>query len=237
MNETNSESSPPIQSPSWLEKISDETAYVLPMLVFLGFTQIGASWKNQYPLSYITKAVVVAILLILLRKHYTKIKWNHWYLGIFVGVLGIFQWVGMQLWLQNHFKFFKPSLDVFNPEKVFPDKIKFWSFVAVRMFGAVCVVPFMEELFWRDYLWRRMSAPNDFKLAEVGDRDVVSLFTVSAVFAVVHGNWWLTAIGWGLMVGLLLWKTKSLGACIIAHATTNLLLALYVLYTHDWSFW
>jgi len=39
-----------------------------------------------------------------------------------------------------------------------------------------------------------------------------------------------------MVAGLLIY-TKSLGACIIAHATTNLLLALYVLKTHDWSFW
>jgi uncharacterized protein len=31
--------------------------------------------------------------------------------------------------------------------------------------------------------------------------------------------------------------SKSLGACIIAHAVTNLLLALYVLHTKQWFFW
>ena len=49
---------------------------------------------------------------------------------------------------------------------------------------------------------------------------------VPLIFAVVHGNWWLTAIVWALMISLLLAYTKSLGACIIAHATTNLLLAV-----------
>ncbi len=34
-------------------------------------------------------------------------------------------------------------------------------------------------------------------------------------FATVHGNWWLTAIGWAAMVGWLLVYTKSLGACIV----------------------
>jgi hypothetical protein len=48
---------------------------------------------------------------------------------------------------------------------------------------------------------------------------------------------WLTAIVWGLMVALLLVRTRSLGACIIAHAVTNLLLGAYVLWTGDWSFW
>jgi membrane protease YdiL (CAAX protease family) len=60
---------------------------------------------------------------------------------------------------------------------------------------------------------------------------------VCGAFAFVHGNWWLTSIVWAAMVGLLLIYTRSLGACIVAHGVTNLLLALYVLYTRDWSFW
>ena len=60
---------------------------------------------------------------------------------------------------------------------------------------------------------------------------------VSLAFAVVHGNWWLTSIVWALMIGALLMYTKSLGACIIAHAVTNLLLAVYVLRYRDWAFW
>jgi hypothetical protein len=39
------------------------------------------------------------------------------------------------------------------------------------------------------------------------------------------------------MIGALLAWTRSLGACIIAHAVTNLLLAIYVLKFHAWSFW
>lgn len=218
-------------------RFGDDTAYFLPMAVFLGFVWIGGHWKSLYPTAYVARALVVAVLLWSLRRHYTQIRWNHWWLGILVGVAGIFQWVAMQLWLQHHFSYFKPSPDFFNPESTFPHPAAFWSFVAVRMAGAVLVVPFMEELFWRDYLWRYIIAPNNFKLAEVGEWDWKALLIVSGSFAFVHGNWSLTAIVWALMVGLLLVRTRSLGACIIAHGVTNLLLAVYVLNKHDWSFW
>ena len=73
----------------------------------------------------------------------------------------------MQLWLQQHFEFFEPSPDVFNPfEDVRVARRVLWAFIAVRIIGAVLVVPVMEELFWRDFLWRQILAPNDFKLAE-----------------------------------------------------------------------
>src|SRR5687767_6250977 len=144
----------------------------------------------------------------------------------------------MQLWLQR-FEFFAPPApeDVFDPTKAFGSAGMMWSFVAVRIIGAVLVVPVMEELFWRDYLWRQIIAPNDFKLARVGEWDWKALVGVSLLFAVVHGNWWLTSIVWALMIGGLLVYTKSLGACIIAHAVTNLLLAVYVLRYKDWAFW
>jgi CAAX prenyl protease-like protein len=216
----------------------DDMAYILPMAIFLGITWCSATWPQFYPHFYTLKTVVVAAALMLFWKQYTKIRWNHWWLGVIVGVIGIFQWVGMQLWLQNHFEFFQPSPDVFDPTKYFAGRESLmWAFIGVRMAGAVLVVPVMEELFWRDFGWRTIIAPNDFKLAQVGEWDWRAFVGISLVFAVVHGNWWLTSIVWAAMVGWLLVYTKSLGACIIAHAVTNLLLAIYVLRWRDWAFW
>jgi len=218
--------------------VGDDMAYILPMGIFLGITWCSATWPQFYPHFYAAKALVVAAALVCFWKQYTPIRWNHWWLGVIVGVVGIFQWVGMQLWLQNNFDFFKPSPDVFNPEKFFEGRQSLmYAFFAVRMFGAVLVVPVMEELFWRDFAWRTIIAPNDFKLAQVGEWDWKAFVGISLVFAVVHGNWWLTSIVWAAMVAGLLVYTKSLGACIIAHAVTNLLLAVYVLRTKDWAFW
>jgi CAAX prenyl protease-like protein len=207
------------------------------MAVFMGFIWVGGHWKALYTHAYVARVVVVALLLIAFRKLYTRIRWDYWWLGILVGVVGIFQWVGMQLFLQNHFEFFKPDPKVFNPDLFFSDPTMRWAFIAVRLFGAVVVVAFMEELFWRDFCWRSIIAPNDFKLAKVGEWDVKAFLIVAVIFTVVHGNWWLTAFVWALMVGGLLAYTRSLGACIIAHGTTNLLLGIFVLYTKQWFFW
>jgi len=236
--------------------VRDDLAYVLPMAVFLLIIWLGAqgvpmllAWtgigsKNQsamaaaaYPWAYLARVVIVGAMLIVLRRAYTKIRWNHWWLGLIVGVAGIFQWVGMQNWLEAHFSFFRPPEGVFNPDEFFKNRNVKWAFEGVRLVGAVIVVPFMEELFWRDFCWRSIIAPNDFKLAKVGEWDWKAFVIVPLIFAVVHGNWWLTAIGWAFMIGALLAYTKSLGACIIAHATTNLLLGLYVLHSKQWSLW
>jgi len=220
-----------------MKRIRDDLAYVLPFAAFMLCLWVGSKWKSLYPASYVARVVLTGALLVICWPSYTKVRWNGWWLGVIVGVVGTFQWIGMQLWLQNHSEFFKPSPEVFNPFEIFHSPAAVWSFIVVRMIGAVIVVPVMEELFWRDFLWREVIAPNDFKLAQVGEFEWPAVLISTGAFASVHGNWWLTAVGWGLMVAALLIYTKSLGACIIAHATTNLLLGLWVLKTGEWSFW
>lgn len=227
----------------------DDWAYLAPMAIFMAFTWAGGKWPSLYPLMYVAKTLIVPVALVMLWRHYTKIRWDYWWLGVIVGVIGIFQWVPMQLGLQAATegtileRFFAASADAFNPRTAFESPAVMWGFIAVRLVGAVLVVPVMEELFWRDFVWRTILAPNDFKLARVGEWGWQAFVGTSVIFAVVHGNWWLTSIVWALMVATLLVYTKSLGACIIAHGVTNLLLGGWVLYCGfytdqpQWSFW
>src|SRR5688500_18741024 len=96
--------SPPRRRP-W---VSDDAAYVLPMFAFLALIWVGTKGEETghgntwYPAAYAARVVVVGLMLILFRHAYTKIRWNHWWLGLIVGVVGIFQWVGMQLFLEKH---------------------------------------------------------------------------------------------------------------------------------------
>ena len=215
----------------------DEAAYIAPMFTFLALIWIGQQAKWLYAPAYVARGVIVAILLVVFWKRYTPIRWTHLWLGIVVGIVGIVQWVGQQALLERSFEYFKPDPEAFNPYKAFSNPTLMWSFILVRAATAVLVVPVMEELFWRDYLWRQILSPNDFKLAKVGEFEWPVFLIVPALFATVHGAWWPTAIVWALMIGVLLVYTKSLGACIIAHAVTNLLLAVYVLKYQAWHLW
>src|SRR5688500_13400023 len=85
-------------------RLSDDLAYILPILVFLLFNLIGTQRPDLsyvYPLAYVLKAILVTALLIWLWPIFTRIRWDYWWLGLILGVLGIVQWVGMQLWLQD----------------------------------------------------------------------------------------------------------------------------------------
>lgn len=234
--------SSPAAPPARPKRDYADAAYLLPMGTFLALTWVSAQVPDRYaptwfPLIYTLKTFATAAVLLAFRRQYTPIRWNWSVLGMVVGAVGIVQWIAMQLVLQKHFAFFRPSGTVFNPLTMIASPLLRDGYITVRMLDAVIVVPFMEELFWRDYLWRSILAPNDFKLARVGEWGWTPFLIVAAAFGTVHGNWWLTAIVWALLVNTLLATTKSLGACIWAHAISNLLLGGYVLWTHDWSFW
>src|SRR5688572_21968863 len=76
----------------------DDVAYIAPMASFLILIWVGslADDFKLYPLAYTARTVLAAALIVYFWKHYTKIRWNHWWLGVIVGVIGIFQWVIMQ---------------------------------------------------------------------------------------------------------------------------------------------
>jgi len=207
------------------------------MAAFGIFTAIGAQWPRLYAASYIAKTILTAMLLVALRRSYTKIRWDYWWLGALMGVVGIVQWVGMEkllLHVAPHYP--RPGIEPYNPFESIASPAWRWAFIAVRWGAAALLVPVMEELFWRDFLWRSLIAPVDFKLAAVGEVDWKAILLVSLIFCSVHVQW-ATAFVWGLMIAGLLVTTRSLGACIIMHGVTNFLLGLYVLRTGDWYFW
>ncbi len=220
-----------------------EMPYILPMACFLILTWLGGQGTALMVGSHMAKTIIAGVLIAYYWKRYTPIRWSWAWLGVVVGVLGVVQWVGMELAILRYFPNYpRPSAEIVNPFKQFGhNPTLLWSLILFRWADAVLVVPFMEELFWRDYLWRTVLAPSDFRLAGIGEWAWAPFLAVAALFASVHIQW-LTAFGWGMMIAGLLVYTRSIGACIIAHAVTNLLLYIYVFYAahhyqNDWFYY
>jgi CAAX prenyl protease-like protein len=110
-----------------------------------------------------------------------------------------------------------------------------WPLVTLRIAGAALVVPVMEELFWRSFLLRWIDKP----AFETVDPSQVSLRSV-AITCVLFGfehNLWLAGIVAGLAYSALYMRHRTIWSPILAHAVTNCLLGLWVVYTGDWSYW
>jgi CAAX prenyl protease-like protein len=105
----------------------------------------------------------------------------------------------------------------------------------VRMLGAVIVVPVMEELFWRSFLIRYLISSR-FEVVSLGSFSMFSFLATTVLFGLEH-HLWLAGMVAGAAYTVLLYQTRALWPSIIAHAVTNLLLGVHVLFTHEWIWW
>lgn len=109
------------------------------------------------------------------------------------------------------------------------------ALIAFRVFGAVIVVPIMEELFWRSFLLRYI-IDSKFMGVQIGHFTFPSFLISSILFGLEH-SFIFAGIMAGIAYNLLLYRTKSIACCIVSHSVTNLALAIYVLLTGKWHFW
>ena len=112
------------------------------------------------------------------------------------------------------------------------------TWLAFRAVGAVVVVPLAEELAFRGYLFslieRQPALPR--WLSSPRARQLLALGVTSIAFGLLHSAW-LAATLAGLAYGIIRMARHRVIDAVIAHAVTNLLLAVYVLYTQAWSLW
>ena len=127
----------------------------------------------------------------------------------------------------------------FNPTIWQDQPAVFYGTVFMSFVRMTIAVPVLEELFWRSFLWRTIADPyRDFWLAPIGQWSARALVATVPLFALAHQPAdWLGAIIWALLISWVLVRTKSLTACIIVHAASNLLLGCYVMQTQQWGFW
>jgi CAAX prenyl protease-like protein len=140
-------------------------------------------------------------------------------------------WVG----LDGHYPTlpFLGTRAAFDPHVLSP--LGCWAFIAVRLMGMAVLVPLIEELFWRSFVMRWVSNA-DFDHVPVGHVTLAAAIVTSVCFGLEHPEW-LPGVLTGLIWAGLLWRTKSVSACVISHAVANLSLGLYVIATGNWKFW
>jgi hypothetical protein len=209
-----------------------ETPYVFPFALFITLSLVGQQFEPGIYIMYPIKTVAVAASLWYFRKSYTELKQKlsllSTALAVVVGLIVFAIWILPE----GYYPLLGDS--EFNPYK-FEKQPLVITLVVFRLIGAALVVPVFEELFWRSFVIRWIIS-SEFKQVPLGKFTWVS-FGLTVVFFGIEHHHWLPGLFAGAIYNALLYKTKNLWPCIVAHSVTNLVLGFYVLYTRQWGFW
>ena len=149
-----------------------------------------------------------------------------------IGGIALILWIAPQEWFG-----FAPRRDGFNPEFFATEGWSYWVNVTMRFVRLIIVVPLLEEIFWRGFLLRYF-IDDDFTEVPIGAFSWKSFGIVTGGFCLEHTfPDWPAAILTGALFNLVIYRTRSLSACVLTHAVTNLLLGIWVMRTGQWGFW
>lgn len=110
-----------------------------------------------------------------------------------------------------------------------------WFYFLVRSIGVAVVVPPIEELFYRSFLYRSVVRP-DFEAHPLSLFAAKGFWVTCLVFGFVHQEW-LPGILCAMAYQGLVLRRGDLGEAVVAHGVTNALLAVWVYTKGAWHFW
>jgi exosortase E/protease (VPEID-CTERM system) len=203
-------------------------AYLMPVLAILAAAAVSRAFSSDFEFIYASRVVLGGWMLWHYRQRLAALDWHWSWRGPACGAIVFLLWIGF-----SHFQVH--ALGV--PEKLaaLPPSLRgFW--IIGRVAGGVLIVPIAEELAYRGYLMRRLINA-DFESVPFQSVRWPALVATAILFGVAHGTLWLPGIGAGVVFGLLVMRRGQIGEAVVAHATSNALIALCVLGWHQWQLW
>jgi len=203
-------------------------AYLLPFLAILAAGMISRASSSGFETWYALRLVVGIAALASGWRPLARLDWRFGWRGIVVGAAVFAFWLGAaRLILAPH------AMPAALGAMTLPART-LW--IASRALTGILLVPIAEELAYRGYLMRRLRA-EDFESVAFASVGWGSLLVTAVAFGVLHGTLWFPGIAAGVAYGLVLMRTGRMGEAVAAHATSNLLLAIWVLAAGQWQLW
>lgn len=207
---------------------SPVAACLVPFLLWniIGIISALASTDSQASPWYPVRFLAVALPAVYWRKIYARVLavgWE-WPIGAGLGVFGFAVWMVLEFLLH-------PTVET-SPQIGAVYSLWFYARVA----GSCAAIPFIEELAFRGYLFRRVQS---FRFDDLPFRDVrwPGWIVSATAFGALHGERWLAGIAVGLIFALAARVTGRLSSAVISHATVNILLTIYVVLAGDYARW
>ncbi|MCX6895594.1 MAG: CAAX prenyl protease-related protein [Verrucomicrobia bacterium] len=206
---------------------------VLPFGLFLVLTSCqGKFFPGSEFWFYLAKTAVGAWLIWFMRPLVAEMRWRISWEAVAVGIAVFALWVG----LDGLYPKLGSAGTPWNPGTQFGhDSPLALLFIATRILGSTLIVPPLEEVFYRSFVYRTLAKP-DFQSVPLNYFAWLPFLATAAVFGFSHHEW-LAGILCGFAYQGLVLRKNRLGDAITAHAITNLLLGLWVVFKPAWNFW
>ena len=221
-------------------------ARVAPFLIFLALTvcqgEFGVASAYWF---YFAKTIAGVWLILEMRPVVAEMRWTFSWEAVVVGVAVFAMWVGISgewttqnsLWVKLGISH-PPAEPVrpWNPNEPFGSGSALaWLMIMTRILGSTFVVPPLEEVFYRSFLYRYIANQN-FLSVPFNRFLPWPFLATAAVFGFSH-NEWLAGILCGTAFQWLVIRKNRLGDAMTAHAITNFLLGVWIVWKHAWHFW
>jgi exosortase E/protease (VPEID-CTERM system) len=217
------------QRPATNEETYSSAPYLMPLLALLAATMISTALSSGFDTLYPLRVVAVGLVLWLYRRDYTAWSGSWSWQGPAIGVAAFALWMVLEP-LQG-----APSDTALRTGLSGLPTAWAIGWIGFRVLGSVVTVPLAEELAFRGYLLRRLVGA-DFQKVSAGQISWFAVLVSSLLFGVLHGRW-IAGMLVGVLYALALCRRGKLQDAVLAHATTNGLIAAHVLATGSWFLW
>lgn len=203
----------------------EATALLAPFLAMMAAAIVAGAFANDGDWLYALRVAAISLAVFACWRFYRAMDWRigaePFLAGLLVGVL----WIasdpghGMQTELGAWLNGLAPPL--------------FALWIALRVTGAVLLVPLAEELAFRGYLHRKLVSARFEQVSEAAFS--WKAFLVSSIlFGTLHERW-LAGFLAGAVFALVLYRSGKLSGAIAAHMTANAVIAIWAVAMRQWS--
>ncbi|MDO9049396.1 MAG: exosortase E/protease, VPEID-CTERM system [Methylobacter sp.] len=203
-------------------------ALLVPLLVLMAASMVTSASSGGFDALYPLRVAAVAIVLYYFRKTYTSLGWRWTWQAPAIGAAVFMIWILLEPDVDSSEIALSQGL-----AKLTSGPAAVW--LVFRVLGSVITVPLAEELAFRGYLIRKLIA-KDFENVPLGQFSWFSFMLTSVLFGLLHERWIAGTLA-GMAYALALYRRGQIGDAVIAHMTTNALIAIFVLTQARWSLW
>jgi exosortase E/protease (VPEID-CTERM system) len=204
-------------------------AYLLPFIAILASGMASTAASGGFEWFYPLRFFAATAALWYFRRQYSSLEWRFTWFGPAAGVIVFILWTALD-------GSTNPLADTMPAALAGVPESSRYLWIAFRVLAATVTVPLAEELAFRGFLLRRLIAP-EFESVSLQKFSLTALAISSVLFGLLHGDRWFVGTMAGLLYGVAQMRKGKFADAVVAHATTNAMLAASVLIFGKWHYW